>query len=225
MKLEITIPEKLNEITLGQYQQWLKVAEGKEITPFLQQKMIEIFCNVTLKQVLMIKASDVDAITNDIAKVFEEKPKLVTMFKLDEIEFGFIPKLDEMSFGEYVDLDSYLPNWETMHKAMTVLFRPVIYKPKKKWYNFFSWKFIDESKYLTEEYKGSGKYDLRNMTLDVVFGSVVFFWNLRNELQKHILNYLANQKEVTISQKLKDLLKNGDGINLFTDWPMETLEN
>lgn len=211
MKLEITIPEKLNEITLGQYQQWLKVAEGKEITPFLQQKMIEIFCNVTLKQVLMIKASDVDAITNDIAKVFEEKPKLVTMFKLDEIEFGFIPKLDEMSFGEYIDLDSYLPNWETMHKAMTVLFRPVTFKKKEK--------------YLISDYEGSGKYDLRNMTLDVVFGSVVFFWNLRNELQKHILNYLANQKEETISQRLKDLLKNGDGINLFTDWPMETLEN
>ena len=211
MKLEITIPEKLNEITLGQYQQWLKVAEGKEITPFLQQKMIEIFCNVTLKQVLMIKASDVDAITNDIAKVFEEKPKLVTMFKLDEIEFGFIPKLDEMSFGEYIDLDSYLPNWETMHKAMTVLFRPVTYKKKEK--------------YLISDYEGSGKYDLRNMTLDVVFGSVVFFWNLRNELQKHILNYLANQKDQAISQKLKDLLKSGDGINLFTDWPMETLEN
>lgn len=211
MKLEITIPEKLNEITLGQYQQWLKVAEGKEITPFLQQKMIEIFCNVTLKQVLMIKASDVDAITNDIAKVFEEKPKLVTMFKLDEIEFGFIPKLDEMSFGEYIDLDSYLPNWETMHKAMTVLFRPVTFKKKEK--------------YLISDYEGSGKYDLRNMTLDVVFGSVVFFWNLRNELQKHILNYLANQKDQAISQRLKDLLKNGDGINLFTDWPMETLEN
>jgi len=211
MKLEITIPEKLNEITLGQYQQWLKVAEGKEITPFLQQKMIEIFCNVTLKQVLMIKASDVDAITNDIAKVFEEKPKLVTMFKLDEIEFGFIPKLDEMSFGEYIDLDSYLPKWETMHKAMTVLFRPVTYKKKEK--------------YLISDYEGSGKYDLRNMTLDVVFGSVVFFWNLRNELQKHILNYLANQKDQAISQKLKDLLKSGDGINLYTDWPMETLEN
>ena len=225
MKLKITIPEKLSEITLSQYQSWLKVAEGKEITPFLQQKMIEIFCNVTLKQVLMIKATDIDSITNDINKVFEEKPKLITMFKLNEMEFGFIPKLDEMTFGEYVDLDSYLPNWDTMHKAMNVLFRPVIYKPKKKWYNFFSWKFIDESKYLTEKYKGSGKYDLRNMTLDVVFGSIVFFWSLKNELQKHILNYLANQREVTISQELRDSLKSGVGINQFMGWPMETLES
>ena len=211
MKLQITIPEKLSEITLSQYQSWLKVAEGKEITPFLQQKMIEIFCNVTLKQVLMIKATDIDSITNDINKVFEEKPKLITMFKLNEMEFGFIPKLDEMTFGEYVDLDSYLPNWETMHKAMNVLFRPVTYKKKEK--------------YLVSDYEGSGKYDLRNMTLDVVFGSIVFFWSLKNELQNHILNYLANQKEITISQELRDSLKSGAGINQSMAWPMETLEN
>ena len=211
MKLQITIPEKLSEITLSQYQSWLKVAEGKEITPFLQQKMIEIFCNVTLKQVLMIKATDIDSITNDINKVFEEKPKLITMFKLNEMEFGFIPKLDEMTFGEYVDLDSYLPNWETMHKAMNVLFRPVTYKKKEK--------------YLVSDYEGSGKYDLRNMTLDIVFGSIVFFWSLKNELQNHILNYLANQKEITISQELRDSLKSGVGINQFMGWPMETLEN
>tara|TARA_R100001443_G_scaffold5226_1_gene13944 strand:+ start:528 stop:1163 length:636 start_codon:yes stop_codon:yes gene_type:complete len=211
MKLQITIPEKLSEITLSQYQSWLKVAEGKEITPFLQQKMIEIFCNVTLKQVLMIKATDIDSITNDINKVFKEKPKLITMFKLNEMEFGFIPKLDEVSFGEYIDLDSYLPNWDTMHKAMNVLFRPVTYKKKEK--------------YLVSDYEGSGKYDLRNMTLDVVFGSIVFFWSLKNELQNHILNYLANQKEITISQELRDSLKSGAGINQSMAWPMETLEN
>ena len=211
MKLKINIPEKLSEITLGQYQDWLKVAEGKEMTHFIQQKMIEIFCGITLKEVLMIKATDIDSITNEILKVFEQKPKFIKEFEIDKMQFGFIPKLDDMVFGEYIDLDTYLGDWSQMHKAMNVLFRPVTYKKKEK--------------YLVSDYEGSGKYDLRNMTLDVVFGSVVFFWNLKNELQKHILNYLANQKEVTISQKLKDLLKNGDGINLFTDWPMETLEN
>ena len=157
----------------------------------------------------MIKASDVDTITNDIAKVFEEKPKLVTMFELNEMEFGFIPKLDEMTFGEYVDLDSYLPNWDTMHKAMNVLFRPVTYKKKEQ--------------YLVSDYEGSGKYDLRNMTLDIVFGSIVFFWSLKNELQNHILNYLANQKEITISQELRDSLKSGVGINPYTDFAKVTL--
>ena len=203
MKLTLNIPESLSEITLGQYQNWLKVAEGKEDETFLQQKMIEIFCNITLKQVLMIKATDVTEITTDLSKMFEAKHKLITTFKLNENEFGFIPKLDEMSFGEYIDLDNYLSEWENMHKAMNVLFRPTTYKKKDK--------------YLIEDYEGSGKYDLKNMSLDIVFGSLVFFWNLRSELQKHILSYLVNQKEVQISQEVLDSLKSGAGINPYMD--------
>ena len=209
MKLKINIPEKLSEITLGQYQDWLKVAEGKEMTPFIQQKMIEIFCGITLKEVLMIKATDIDSITNEILKVFEQKPKFIKEFEIDKIQFGFIPKLDDMVFGEYIDLDTYLGDWSQMHKAMNVLFRPIIFKKNDQ--------------YLVSDYEGTGKYNLKTMPLSIVFGSLVFFWNLRNELQKHILNYLANQKEITISQELRDSLKSGVGINPFTDLAKVTL--
>ena len=209
MKLKINIPEKLSEITLGQYQDWLKVAEGKEMTPFIQQKMIEIFCGITLKEVLMIKATDIDSITNEILKVFEQKPKFIKEFEIDKIQFGFIPKLDDMVFGEYIDLDTYLGDWSQMHKAMNVLFRPIIFKKNNQ--------------YLVSDYEGTGKYNLKTMPLSIVFGSLVFFWNLRNELQKHILSYLANQTEIPVSQELRDSLKNGVGINPFTDLAKVTL--
>ena len=209
MKLKINIPEKLSEITLGQYQDWLKVAEGKEMTPFIQQKMIEIFCGITLKEVLMIKATDIDSITNEILKVFEQKPKFIKEFEIDKMQFGFIPKLDEMVFGEYIDLDTYLGDWSQMHKAMNVLFRPIIFKKNDQ--------------YLVSDYEGTGKYNLKTMPLSIVFGSLVFFWNLRNELQKHILSYLANQTEIPVSQELRDSLKSGVGINPFTDLAKVTL--
>ena len=225
MDLTLSIPESLSEVTLNQYQQWLKVAEGKDMNNFLQQKMVEIFCDVSLKQVLQMKVKDVDEITKDINKMFTDKNKLIKTFTLDNQEYGFIPKLDDMAFGEYIDLDTYLSDWQNMHKAMNVLFRPVTYKPKKKWYNFFTWWSIDESKYLIEDYKGSGRYNLKEMPLDIVFGSLVFFWNLKNELQKHILNYLAMQTEVPISHDLRDSLKSGAGINQFTTWQQGTLQN
>jgi len=209
MKLKINIPEKLSEITLGQYQDWLKVAEGKEMTPFIQQKMIEIFCGITLKEVLMIKATDIDSITNEILKVFEQKPKFIKEFEIDKMQFGFIPKLDDMVFGEYIDLDTYLGDWSQMHKAMNVLFRPIIFKKNNQ--------------YLVSDYEGTGKYNLKTMPLNIVFGSLVFFWNLRNELQKHILSYLANQTDIPVSQELRDSLKNGVGINPFTDLAKVTL--
>ena len=204
MKLTLSIPETLSEVTLDQYQRWLKVADGKELDNFLQQKMIEIFCGITLKQVLMIKAKDIEAIVADISKLFETKDsKFIDRFSYNNQEFGFVPELSEMTFGEYVDLDNYLADWQFMHKAMGVLFRPITFKKKNQ--------------YLIEEYETADKYNMKQMTLDVVFGSIVFFWKLNNELQKHILSYLANQTEVPISQELRTSLRNGAGINLSMD--------
>lgn len=209
MKLTLNIPESLSEVTLDQYQQWLKVSEDKEMNNFLQQKMIEIFCGVTLKQVMLIKAKDIESIVVQISELFNQKDnKFIDRFKYQDQDFGFIPKLDDMTFGEYVDLDTYLSDWQLMHKAMAVLYRPITFKKKNQ--------------YLIEDYETADKYNMKQMTLDVVFGSMVFFWNLRNELQNHILSYLANQTEVPISQELRDSLKNGAGINLSMDWQMET---
>lgn len=211
MNFKLNIPESLNEVTLSQYQKWVKIIDEEKISTFFQQKMIEIFCNSELKKILQMKVKDVDEVTTNIDNLFNEKPLFVPTFKLGEIEFGFIPQLDEMTFGEYIDLDNYLTDWETMHKAMSVLFRPILHKRK--------------GKYVIEEYQGSDTYNLSEMPLNVVMGALVFFCNLRNELQKHILNYLKTQDEVEIPQGLKDSLKNGIGINPSIPYHREILEN
>jgi len=209
MKLTINIPESLDEVTLKQYQKWLKIADGKEVDNFLQQKMIEIFCNIPLKQVLQIKAIDINNICESINKLFEQKPKFINKFNLNNKEFGFIPKLDDMSFGEYIDLDTYIADWELMHKAISVLFRPITLNKKEQ--------------YLIEDYESSDKYDLQNVTLDIVFGALVFFWNLRKELLNRMVNYLENQTDLKIPPHLLDSLKNGVGINPFMDFARVTL--
>lgn len=202
MKVSITIPESLDEITLGQYQKWISISENKEINLFLQQKMIEIFCNTNLKIVTQLKLKDVDNICESINNLFEsEEHKFIDRFIIEKKEFGFIPKLDDMTFGEYIDLDLYINDWEKMHKAIGVLYRPVIASIKNK--------------YNIEEYKSSESYDMLNTPLSVVFGALVFFYNLRNELSSLTLSYLQTQREIQIPQRLLDLLKNGDGISQF----------
>jgi len=211
MKLTINIPEQLSEVTLKQYQKWLKIAEGKELDSFLQQKMVEIFCNIPLKKVLQIKASDINNICEELTKLFNNEPKFIDRFTLNDKEFGFIPKLDDISFGEYVDLDTYLADWDLMNKAIGVLYRPITYKKKKQ--------------YLIEEYESSDKYDMSEVTLDIVFGAIVFFYSLKNELQKVILNYLATQQEIELPQHLRDSLLNGVGINPYMDLLKATFLN
>ena len=144
-----------------------------------------------------------NTITETLSNMFNQTTRLINRFTYNDVEFGFIPKLDDMTFGEYVDLDSYLADWQQMDKAMAVLFRPVTMSKKNK--------------YLIEEYESATKYDMSDMPLDVVFGSLVFFWDLKSELQKTIQNYLLNQQEVVIPRSLLDSVKNGVGINPFTD--------
>ena len=208
MKVSINIPTSLNDITLNQYQQWLKIADKKEMDNFLQQKLIEIFCNIPLKTVTAIKATDADAIVNDILKLFKEESPFKDRFILSGVEYGFIPDLNNMTLGEYVDLDNLLTEWEQMHIAMNVLFRPITYKKKNK--------------YLIEEYEAKENVNMKLMPLDIVFGAMTFFLTLNKELQKNILNYLATQTEVEISPQLRVSLLNGAGINLSIPYAMET---
>ena len=210
MRIKLNVPEDLSEITLAQYQRWIKIAEKQEeVNTFYQQKMIEIFCNANLQDIMQMRLKDIQEITTHLDSLFNNTPEFQPLFKLEDEEFGFIPKLDEMTFGEYIDLDNYLADWQQMDSAMAVLFRPVTYKRK--------------GKYLIEDYVSSEKYDLSEMPLNVVLGSLVFFCNLKQELLKHIMNYLKTQDIVDIPQSLKDLLESGVGINPFTDLQKERL--
>ena len=209
MKIKLNVPENLSEITLAQYQRWVKIIDKEEeVGTFYQQKMIEIFCNAELQHIMQMRVKDIEEITTHLNTLFNEKPEFKPLFRLEDEEFGFIPKLDEMTFGEYIDLDNYLTDCQQMDSAMAVLFRPVTFKRK--------------GKYLIEDYVSSEKYDLSQMPLDVVLGSLVFFCNLKQELLKHILSYLKTQEVVDIPQNLKALLESGVGINPFMDLQKES---
>ena len=197
MKLEINIPTELKEIKLAQYQAFLKIAKDNEDSEFLHQKMVQTFCGIDLKEVAEIRYKEVIEITESLGKMFDIKNhKFISRFKMGGVEFGFIPNLDDMTFGEYTDLDTYINDWEQMHKAMAVLYRPI----KKNGLN---------GTYDIEKYNGSITYSdvMKHAPLDVVFGANVFFYTLGNELLKSTMTYLENSKE------MKDILQQHNSEN------------
>ena len=212
MKVKIEVPTSLSEITLEQYQKFNKInTEENQNTNFILHKTVEIFCGLDLKDIAKIKVHSVKSVIKDIDNVFSEKPDLIPTFKLKGKEYGFIPKLDDISLGEYIDLDDSLTDWETMHKAMSVLYRPVTMRKGDK--------------YLIEEYNGTDDAEsMKQMRLDVVMGSIVFFYNLNNELLQTILNYLNREVPNQMNTlQLQTLEKNGVGINQSMDLLKEML--
>ena len=63
MKLDITIPTDLSEITLRQYKHFLKIQKSQDDENFLSAKIIEIFCKVKLEDVMQIKFNDREALS------------------------------------------------------------------------------------------------------------------------------------------------------------------
>lgn len=201
MKLQITIPTSLDEITLEQYQKFLSIAKDNPDGEFLQHKMVEIFCGIDLKNAAQISFKDVNEITTNLSNLFNKKYELKRTFKLGNTEFGFIPNLDEITLGEYTDLDKYISDWDKMHNAMAVLYRPITKKLKDK--------------YQIEEYNGSYTYcdAMKYAPVDVVLGAVVFFYNLGNELLKSTIHYLESNKEFQSIVNKHNLEVNGVGIH------------
>lgn len=209
MQVEILVPDTLSEITLEQYQKFLKIQDNNEDETFLAVKMIEIFCGIRGDHIMKMKASSIKDITRILTDMFNQKPPLVREFTMKGKEYGFIPKLEDMSFGEYVDLDTYVGDFENIHKAMAVLYRPITQK-----YN---------DKYLIEEYEGEDKEIMKDMPMDAVLSSIIFFYNLGMDLSKVMLNYLQHEETQALVQQLT-LEKNGDGINQFSDSLREILD-
>jgi len=210
MKIDITVPDKLSEITLGQYQKYLKIQSENTDERFLSSKMIEIFCELNLTDVMKLKLADVNAICSILSDMFNEKPALKRTFFMDGLEYGFIPNLEDMSFGEYIDLDNYLADWNMMDKAMGVLYRPI----KNKY----------GERYSIQEYEGKESSYMKAMPLDVALSAVLFFYHLGIDLSMTMMNYLENKEEIALQQYL-NLDQSGVGTRQFTASLKEILQD
>jgi len=203
MKLAITIPTDLSEIKLSQYQKFLKIVDQNEESEFIHHKMIEIFCNVELKYVNQFKRKQIVQIVTTINNLFEKIPPFKNKFTLNGTEYGFIPNLDDISQGEYMDLDNYMVDIADLHRCMAVMFRPIKTKSKEK--------------YIIEPYEGSDVYadKMLDAPLDIVLAARVFFYHLGNELLKSTLTYLEENPQMQLLMSKQTSAKDGDGTPQF----------
>ena len=211
MKIEINVPTSLSVVTLGQYQKFLKIAEDNPEGNFLNAKMIEIFCGIPLSDSYKLKMSSVAAIIDILNELLSQTPKRVEQFTMNGIEYGFIPDLDEMSLGEYVDLDGSASDWNNMHIAMNVLYRRI--------------KIRKSGKYNIVDYNVENPEKMKDMPLDAAIGSLFFFYNLGMELSKHTILSSNNLEEMEVYQDQLISQTNGDGISQFMVSLTEILQN
>ena len=219
-KFTLEVPKDLSGVTLQQYQKYLKVMEdneGAEDMEFINLKVLEIFCGVTMKEAYKLPLAEFSFVINHIVNIFKEDTPLQRDFTLTDpqgksVTFGFIPKLDDITLGEFIDLDNYISDWQDMHKALAVLYRPITFRKNNL--------------YLIEEYEGSDKYAevMKDAPVNVALGAIVFFYRLGNVLSSYLAGSLTQQM-MKDQGLIEDLGQNGDGINQYTQSLKEISQN
>lgn len=209
-EFEIKVPSVKESIQLHKYQKYVKLIQDNEDidVDFHRLKVLQIFCGLELNEANKMPIAELDFIVNHIVDMMSKEDKLQRRFTMTDpsgktVEFGFMPNLSQMTLGEYVDLESYISDWEQMHKALAVMYRPIV-AGKGEFYEI-------------EEYEGSAKYAeiMKDAPMTVATGAMVFFYSLGKELLKTTLHSLQEdlQKD-QLQQKLPSEV-NGDGISQY----------
>jgi hypothetical protein len=197
MKINVNIAANAKGVTLGKYIDYQNAVDKTE--------QVHIITGKSSESIRLLQAHVIDEIIMQFEAVvhlgsndFERK------VRVGAIELGFIPNLQEMTFGEYVDLDSACTNLykdakvngEAALKMMCILYRPI----KAKFGNYY-----DIDAYKTEAKR---KYidAVKELTLDHVLNVLLFFSTIEIELYNTSLEFLAKEiteivKEMTVEHQ------------------------
>lgn len=209
MRVSLRVPTEWNDITIEQYQKFAQLSDDYDEEQ-LQNKMLEIFCGVTSLTAMDMTIHQRQEICQKVAKIFDQEPRFIQKFNLYGREYGFHPNLNDMTFGEFIDLEEFQSDPKNLHKLAAILFRPIT--------NSFG------SRYEIEPYSANvdEQEKMKRAPAGVVLASIVFFWKLGTTLCRDTLKFLEKMDEPSEARN-DSSLRNGDGSRLSTDFVVETL--
>lgn len=212
--MKIQVPTHINDITLEQYQKFALINTEEQDKEFFMFKTIEIFCGVDIALVSKMRLSDAESISNEVLEVLQQNVPFTNKFELDGVKYGFIPDLQAISLGEFIDLEEGLSKDKDFHKAASVMFRPIV-------------KEFGEL-YTIEGYEASTEmhHVMKQAPVGIISAAIVFFYNIAKELLKASQDFSSQEKEeaTTILEKLNSQRSTG-GLTLSTLYAEAMLQN
>lgn len=209
--MEVKIPTEINDITVAEYQKYSAIDFEKQDDDFAAFKLIEIFCGVPLDVVSKFPLKDAEDIAIQINGVLSQTCEFTNRFTLNGVEYGFIPSLEDMTLGEYINLEEFLSDPKTLNRAAAVMYRPITRK--------FG-KLYEIQPYTADK----DQWDvMKQAPIGIISEAVVFFYRLGKELLLRSMSYLQDQEQKTIIREKLSSVLNTDGLIQSTLWQEATL--
>ena len=202
--MKIVLPENIQDITLSQYQRFEELnakLEEKDITLETYNKhKINLFSGVPFRKIEDVAHKDLVEVMVQIDTALNQEAPFQNRFTMNGIEYGFIPNFDNIAVNEYVDLNKYGVEVETLNNLMAILFRPIV---KESLNN-----------YDIAKYKGTAEHaeTMKQMPMSLVNGALSFFFLLSSELESYIQKFT---REELAKKERQNILVSGDGTPLL----------
>lgn len=189
MTTRVKIADRWSEITVRQFQEYKKqvtpeFAKAKPVQSMI--RTVAIMTDMALEDVESMTLKDLELTFAEVVKLLDKRmdTRLKPFIMIEGVEYGFHPQVRKMTAGEWVDLDTFCQAdnnggdiWNTIHKMMAVLYRPVT--EKKIGLKMFG-KTIGQTRYKIEDYqfdKVKERFDLfRTVDVETANAVSVFFW-------------------------------------------------
>ena len=186
-EVKLTIPNEWSDITIGTYQKYVEIQEGKGSEKNKVLRSLALLCGTTINVVKKMAYSDLLEIMQIIKSLIDTEPdkeEFKKVFIFNKEEYGFVPNLSKITTGEYIDLENYCKEpIKNLHTIMSILYRKITFKRNER----YAIEPYDPDQFKEELFK--------DCKMDIALNSLGFFLTLGSVLAKTSVSYL-NQQEM-----------------------------
>jgi len=188
-KKSYNVIDKWSDVTL---EKWAKLIAIKGYSKVKEAKeTILALSDIPEKVLNKLEVYHIAAILQGLSSMQKEETTcLRETIEIEGVEYGFHPDLEQMTLGEFVDLETYIQDIQNnMPEIMAILFRPVTDK-SVNYYNI-------------EAYDGKIKKRaeiMKNIPAEKVQDALVFFYNFGSILLTILLSSLTQDIAATKKQ-------------------------
>tara|TARA_B100000902_G_scaffold66618_1_gene73003 strand:- start:75 stop:677 length:603 start_codon:yes stop_codon:yes gene_type:complete len=190
-KKEFNLIKSWKDVTL---EKWLKLMDFQEGRKSKEaSETIAALSNIPKTLIKELTIKDVAIILGEVAELQRKADSsLKRIIEIDGKKYGFHPDLDQISLGEYADLEHMLTKdmYKFMPDIMAILYRPVTEEGAN-------------GVYTIEAYDGNIKIraeEMKKMAAEQVQSALVFFWNFGRVLSIPLASFLTKATKETKTQ-------------------------
>jgi hypothetical protein len=170
---------------------------------YFAAKIVSLISNAPLEDLLETDYDDVQYLASYImSQIPLERPEFKDRFELDGIKYGFFPSWKELTFAEFVDMDTISTKkpdelFDLLHILAAIFYRPIVEETSEHNYKI--------EKYNVETMKDRSELFKKKLNIKYLLGAQFFFIKFANRFSGY--SHLSLMKNLSMWTKIKIIWK------------------